>query len=75
MKNKLTDLHNHLFEELEWLGDRELNGEELTAEIRRADAMCKVAGQIIANGNLALSAAKFVDNAIDKPKLPPMLTE
>ncbi|MCL1812249.1 MAG: hypothetical protein FWG29_01865 [Treponema sp.] len=75
MKNKLTDLHNHLFEQLEFLGDRDIKGEALTEEIRRADTMCKVAGQIIANGNLALNAIKTSDNAIGKIKLPPMLTE
>lgn len=75
MKNKLTDLHNHLFEQLEWLGDRSIKGDKLTEEIRRADAMCKVAGQIISNGNLALNAIKTTDLAVGKIKLPPMLTE
>ena len=75
MNNKSNDLHNHLFETLEWLGDRDIKGEELAEEIRRADAQCRVAQQIIANGNLAYNVAKFVDNAGGKPKLPPMLTD
>ena len=33
-KNKLTDLNNHLFAELERLGDEDLKGEELEKEIR-----------------------------------------
>ena len=74
-KNKLSDLNDHLFETIEWLGDRDLRGEELQEEIRRADAKCKVAQQIIANANLILNAAKAVDGFIDKKsKLPPMLT-
>jgi len=73
-KSKLSDLNDHLFEALEWLGDRDLKGEQLEEEIRRADAKCKVAQQIIANANLVLKAAEAVDNFVDKKtKLPPML--
>jgi hypothetical protein len=74
MKNKLSDLNDHLFETLEWLGDRDIEGEKLTEEIRRADARCRVAQQIIANANLVVNAAKAVDGFADKKtKLPPML--
>jgi len=75
MKNKITDLHNHLFEQLEWLADRDLKGETLAEEIRRADAVCKVAGQIIANGNMVVNAARTADAAMGKIKLPLFLTE
>jgi len=76
MKNKLSDLNDHLFEAKEWLGDRDLKGDELAEEIRRAEAKCRVAQQIIANGNLVLNAAKAVDGFIDKKtKLPLLLTE
>ena len=36
MKNKLVDLNNHLFAEMERLSDEDLQGDELTAEIDRA---------------------------------------
>ena len=36
MKNTLGDLNNHLFAQLEKLGDEDLNGEQMDAEIRRA---------------------------------------
>jgi hypothetical protein len=63
MKNKLSDLNNHLFEQLERLNDDDLTGEDLTREIGRAQAMCNVAGQIISNGRLVLDAAKASDLA------------
>ena len=74
-KNKLSDLHDHLFEQLEWLGNRDIKGEALNEEIRRADALCKVAGQIIANGNLVVNAHRAADSAIGKIALPKMLTD
>ena len=61
MKNKLSDLNNHLFEQLERLNDDDLKGEDLTREISRAQAMCTVAGQIISGGKLLLDAAKTAD--------------
>jgi adhesin HecA-like repeat protein len=75
MKNRLTDLNNHLFAEIERLGDEDLTGEGLTEEIRRASAIANVAGQIIAGGTLALNAAKVIDGAIDELKLPLLLEQ
>lgn len=46
MKNKITDLRNHLFAQIERLGDEDLKGEELNAEISRARAIGQIAGQI-----------------------------
>lgn len=74
MKNKLGDLNNHLFAELERLSDEDLRGEDLDTEIRRAKALTGVASQIIQNGNLALSAARFQDDRMNADgKLPAML--
>lgn len=70
-KNRLTDLHNHLFEQLERLNDDELVGEELNTEIKRARAICGVASQIVANGNLALDAAKSVGDSMSADYKPP----
>ena len=59
MKNKLSDLNNHLFAQLERLSDEGIKGEDLDEEIRRAEAVCNVATQIIDNGSLALKAEKM----------------
>lgn len=61
MKNTLSDLNNHLFEALERLNDEELTGEKLDAEIRKSEAIQKVARTIIENGELALRAKKHLD--------------
>lgn len=73
-RNKLTDLNDHLFAALERLNDEELTGEALQEEIHRSRVIASVSGQIIANGNLVLDAAKFTDAKFDAGKsLPPML--
>lgn len=61
MKNTLNDLNNYLFEQIERLNDDELNDEQLEKEIRRSEAVQKVAKTIIENGQLALNAKKYVD--------------
>ena len=56
MKNKLVDLNNHLFEQLERLNDTDMKGEKLSTEIERSKAMTSVAAAIISNAKLALDA-------------------
>jgi hypothetical protein len=73
MKNKLSDLNNHLFMEIERLGDEDLKGEELAEEIGRARAVCDVAGQIVSAGRLVLEAAKAADELPGLRKSPLLL--
>lgn len=55
-KNKLVDLNDHLFEQLERLNDEDLSQEELEKEINRSKAITDVAQTIINNGSLMLKA-------------------
>jgi hypothetical protein len=59
MKNKLTDLNNHLFAEIERLSDEDLKDEKLTQEVSRARAIVGVAEQIISNGRLIIDAMVY----------------
>lgn len=74
MKNTLGDLNNHLFMQLERLGNEETKGEELEEEINRARAVMGVAKQIIDTGALVLESQKFIDDRMNADtKLPKML--
>lgn len=73
-RNTLGDLNNHLFAQLERLTDDEIKGEELREELLRADAVSKIAQQIIANGSLVLKAQKVSDDFMNADsKIPRML--
>ena len=58
MKNKLQDLNDHLFTQLETLSDDSLQGEDLKQAIERSKAVVGVAGKVIENANLVLDAHK-----------------
>lgn len=74
MKNKLTDLNNHLFEQLERLNDEELKGDELIEEINRSKAITDVAEKIINNGALVLKAVHEQNEyGCSKNEVPKML--
>lgn len=73
MRNTLTDLNNHLFEQLERLNDEELTDEQLEKEIKRTDAMKDIATQIIANANIVLKATElnmeYSRNEVNVPQM------
>lgn len=72
-KNTLGDLNNHLFEQMERLNDDELSGDQFQQELKRADAMSKIAINVINNANTILKAQKIYDELGDvnaeKPKM------
>lgn len=60
MKNKLTDLNNHLFAQLERLSDEDLTPEQVLNEAKRADAVVAVADQIVRGADLQLKAVTIL---------------
>lgn len=73
-RNKLLDLNNHLFEQLERLNDEELTGEELDKEIERSKAVTQISRVIVDNARLALDAQEFkakysYEEVIEIPKM------
>lgn len=72
MKNKLVDLNNHLFAQLERLGEENLSAEQIEAEAKRADAIVALSEQILRGADLNLKAVQIVANHGDRflPMLP-----
>ena len=60
MKNKLSDLNDHLFAQIERLSNEDLTPEQIEVETRRGAAIVAAAEQVIKNGDLQLRAAKLL---------------
>lgn len=73
MKNKLSDLNNHLFAQLERLNEEEISDADLNREIARARSIGSIAKNIINNANVQLQAMKMID-AGDIPSRAKMIT-
>lgn len=73
MKNTLSDLNNYLFESIERVMDDGLTEDQLDKELKRCDAVNKVAGTIVQNAKIALDTMKhFAEYGIEAP-VPKML--
>lgn len=73
MKNKLSDLNNHLFAQMERLQNEDLLGEDLRTEIERAKSVAMISNQIVSNARLVLDAQMRKPDMLDKTDLPAML--
>jgi hypothetical protein len=60
LKNKLTDLNDHLFAQIERLSDEGLTPEQIENEAMRGAAIVNVADQIIRNADMQLRAVKLM---------------
>ena len=60
MKNRLTDLNDILFAQLERLTDESLSAEAITRETDRTRSVVQVADRIVENARLQLQAATLV---------------
>jgi hypothetical protein len=70
-KNKLSDLNNHLFEQMERLNDEELSPEQFGIEMKRAKAMGEIAVNIIEINKISMDALKLIAKGeIDAKDLP-----
>lgn len=58
-KNKLSDLNDHLFAQIERLAEEGLTPEKIDQEAKRGEAMVAVADMIIRNAALQIQAAKI----------------
>lgn len=70
-KNKLSHLDDHLFAALERLGEENLSADQIDAESKRAEAVVKLADQVIENAKTKLVAAKLFGE--HGPNILPML--
>jgi hypothetical protein len=74
MKNRLTDLNNHLFAQLERLGEENLKGDKLLEEVTRSKAISSIAKDIVATGKIVLEAQKAIwERDINTKDVPKML--
>lgn len=62
MKNKISDVRNHLVAMLERLGDESLEGDKLNAEIERAKAVSQVATTYIGAVKVEIDAIRLMDD-------------
>lgn len=70
-KNTVFDLNDHLFAQMERLGDEDLKGDKLKEEIARSKAVANVAQNIINNARLVFDVEK--EFSPGNPKGPKML--
>lgn len=72
MKNKLSDLNNHLFAQIERLSQEDLTPEQIEVEASRADAIVSLSEQILHNADIQLKAVHLLANHGDRfiPMLP-----
>lgn len=58
-RNKLSDLNDHLFAQMERLSEEDMKPEDLKNEIGRAKAMESIGKQILSTAKITMDAAKL----------------
>jgi multidrug efflux pump subunit AcrB len=69
MKNKIQDLRNHLFEQMERLNNEDLTPEQLQREINRANAMSEIGKVIVDSAKTQVLAMKHIGNKKALPNI------
>ncbi|MCC6290170.1 MAG: hypothetical protein IT249_20005 [Chitinophagaceae bacterium] len=76
MKNKLTDLNDHLFAQLERLNEEDIHPDKLKEEMARAKAIAAVATQIVNSSKVTVDAMRLISRGgLRKEDLPKLLSE
>lgn len=73
MKNRLSDLNDHLFAQIERLSDESLTPDQIETEAKRGNAIVGVADQILRHAALQCQAAKIMSDHGNNPE--PYLTK
>lgn len=68
MKNKISDLRDHMFAALERLGNEDLTPDELKAEIERSKAVSNIGHVIVESAKAQIMAARFTGDIEDTKK-------
>jgi hypothetical protein len=61
MKNKIIDLNNHLFAQLERLNDEEMTPEQTEMECEKAKQMANIAKTIVMNNKVGVDLLRLLD--------------
>jgi hypothetical protein len=65
MKNKVTDLRDHMFAALERLSNEDLTPEQLKAEIERSKAVSNLGHVIVESAKAQIMAARYTGEIED----------
>lgn len=68
MKNKLSDLNDILFAQLERLTSEDLPADQIEQEVSRTQSVVQIADRIVDTARLQLDGAKFIADQGGKPK-------
>lgn len=63
MRNKMSDLNNHLFAQIERLSDEEISQEQLKLECQRGKAISELADKLIESTRVTVDAMKLLHNS------------
>lgn len=67
MKNRLSDLNDHLFAQLERLSEEGMTSDQIDTEVKRGAAIVGVADQILRHASLQVQAAKIMSDHGNDP--------
>lgn len=59
MKNRMSDLNDRLFAQLDRMSKENMTAEQIETEVKRTEAIVAVADTIVSNANTQLKAAKL----------------